>query len=344
MGVHWALPLLQSLLPDEIWQRTNTAQPDPHLVAKDTDTFAIHNGQTGELLKNLPSGGMRRFSRTRLRTLISEGIDVKYGKTLTSISYDDSGGRVSAHFADGTNFRGDILIGADGPRSKVREVIVGKEKSEATASGVVMGRVRTKYKPDQALVLRHHASIASVAIHPNGTYTGIFGQDFTSPQPQDWEFQVTHSSMPIDFKESNAEKLKLLKSRAVEYVGIWKDAIDWIPDGTALSFNRLVYWKPIEFDNKQGRATLAGDAAHPMTPQRGQGLNHAICDAAKLVAALAMTRKRELSLSQAVSEYDSEMIKRGGDEVKESLVNTHMFHDWTAFSQSPIMRKSVAKG
>jgi 2-polyprenyl-6-methoxyphenol hydroxylase-like FAD-dependent oxidoreductase len=343
MGVHWALPLLQSLLPDDIWLQINTTQPDPESIAKATDTFSLYNGETGELLKILPTGGMRRFSRTRLRALISEGIEVKYGKTLSSISYDERESGVSAHFADGTSISGDVLIGADGPRSKSRDLIVGEGRSEANPAGVVLAVVRSKYTAEQAVELRQHASLTTVAFHPNGTYTAIFGQDFRSPEPQNWEFQTMHSSMPKDFKGSDVEKLKMLKSRAAEYVGIWKNAIEWVPEGTPVGFNELVYWKTVEFDNRGGRATLAGDAAHPMTPQRGQGLNHAICDVANLVAALDKAQKGETSLNDAISEYDTEMIKRGGDEVQEALVNTKMIHDWNSLLQSPLMNKATAR-
>jgi 2-polyprenyl-6-methoxyphenol hydroxylase-like FAD-dependent oxidoreductase len=286
---------------------------------------------------------MRRFSRTKLRALISEGIKVKYGKTLSSISYNESGSGVSAHFADGTSISGDVLIGADGPRSKSRDLIVGEGRSEASPAGVVVAVVRSKYTAEQSLLLHQHASMASVAVHPNGTYTAIFGQDFTAPGPENWEFQTMHSSMPKGFKGSDVEKLKLLKDKAAEYIGIWKDAIMWIPEGTPVGFNQLVYWKTVEFDNRGGRATLAGDAAHPMMPQRGQGLNHAICDAANLVAAMSKVQKGELSLKDAVSDYDAEMIKRGGDEVQVSLVNTQMFHDWKTVMQSPLISKSVGR-
>lgn len=126
-------------------------------------------------------------------------------------------------------------------------------------------------------------------------------------------------------------------------MGIWKNAIEWIPEGTPVGFNKLEYWKTIGFDNKGGRATLAGDAAHPMTPQRGQGLNHAICDVANLASALNKAQKGELSLNDAVSEYDTEMIKRGGDEVQAALVNTKMVHDWNFLLQSPLMSKSATR-
>jgi 2-polyprenyl-6-methoxyphenol hydroxylase-like FAD-dependent oxidoreductase len=146
------------------------------MVARDTDTFGLYNGKTGELLKALLTGRMRRFSRRKLRALISEGVDVKYGKTLSSISYDDSGSGVSAHFTDGTSVSRDVLIGTDAPRSKVRELVVGKERSEARPAGVVAAIVRSKYTVEQALELRQHASLMTIAYHPHGTYTELTRQ------------------------------------------------------------------------------------------------------------------------------------------------------------------------
>lgn len=82
--------MLQSLVPNDLWLRTNGAQPEPEYESRSTDEFSLFNGATGEVLKTLPTGGMRRFSRAKLRRLITEGIEVKYGKTLSPISYPSS--------------------------------------------------------------------------------------------------------------------------------------------------------------------------------------------------------------------------------------------------------------
>ncbi|KUJ18827.1 FAD/NAD(P)-binding domain-containing protein [Mollisia scopiformis] len=343
MGIHWAVPLLQPLLPDNIWQRLNTTQPDPDYTPKPTDTFSLYNGATGELLKTLPTGGMRRVSRSRMRALFSEGIEVNYGKTLSSISFNENGNGVFAHFSDGTSTSGDVLIGTDRPRSKVRDLIV-REGSDASSSGVIMADVRSKYTAAQALELRQHAALTTVAFHPNGSYLAVFAHDLRSSDPQDWEFRTVYSSMPQDFSGGEAERLRLFKMKAAEYVGAWKNAIEWTPEGTPVEFNNLVYWKTVDFDNRGGRETLAGDAAHPMTPQRGQGLNHAVCDAVNLVSALSKVQKGEMNLKEAVTEYDTEMIKRGGDEMEAALLNTKMVHDWKSLLQSPLVSKSVARG
>jgi len=344
MGVHWALPMLQSLLPSDLWLRTNSAQPDPEYESRSTDEFSLFNGVTGEVLKTLPTGGMRRFSRAKLRRLITEGIDVKYGKTLSSISYNESGNGVFTHFSDGTSVSGDVLVGTDGPRSKARDLIIGEERSKATPAGMVLAVVRSKYTAEQALYIRQHVSFMSTAFHPSGTYIAIFPQDYTSPDPENWEWQIHHSSMPENFQGSDVEKLQFLKSRAAEYVGVWKNIIEWVPEGTPVSLNKLVYWQTVAFENREGRATLAGDAAHPMTQHRGQGLNHAICDVANLVAALKKVYNAELTLKDAISEYDTEMVKRGGEEVQAALLNAQMLHDWDALMRSDLLNKSVERG
>lgn len=41
----------------------------------------------------------------------------------------------------------------------------------------------------------------------------------------------------------------------------------------------------------------------------------------------------------AIEEYVDEMVPRAGEEVKMGLMNTEMMHDWTKFSNSPLLKK-----
>jgi hypothetical protein len=40
-----------------------------------------------------------------------------------------------------------------------------------------------------------------------------------------------------------------------------------MPDDTKITYNNIAYWVPVPWYNHEGRATLAGDAAHPMPPR-----------------------------------------------------------------------------
>lgn len=41
-----------------------------------------------------------------------------------------------------------------------------------------------------------------------------------------------------------------------------------MPDDTNITYDRMAYWVPVSWDSRDGRITLAGDAAHPMTPRK----------------------------------------------------------------------------
>jgi hypothetical protein len=59
--------------------------------------------------------------------------------------------------------------------------------------------------------------------------------------------------------------LKALKKKAETFGEPFKSAFLWIPDDTQLFANYLSYWMPVPWDNRNGRITMTGDAAHPMT-------------------------------------------------------------------------------
>ncbi len=96
-----------------------------------------------------------------------------------------------------------------------------------------------------------------------------------------------------------------------------------------------------------GRITLAGDAAHPMTFQRGQGLNHAITDSLRLFEAIQKfwdNGQKGIALEKradAVSGYEKEMVARSGEEVRLGEKNSKMLHDWDMVMQSPAVTKGM---
>lgn len=76
MGVHWALPMMENLLPDDLTARLKEAQTDPSLDAPEKDSLPIYNGLTGEIMRSIPVPRNIRVSRRKLRAFCSQGIDV----------------------------------------------------------------------------------------------------------------------------------------------------------------------------------------------------------------------------------------------------------------------------
>ena len=136
----------------------------------------IFNVEIGESLKELHAPGMKRVSRGKLRACCSRDIEVLFEETLTNLTYDDTHeAAVTAHFADGLPFAGDVVIGADGPRSKVRELLLGSEKSKVTVLDVVQNITLVRYNnTEKAKHVRSDTSTLAIGYHSDGRFNVIF--------------------------------------------------------------------------------------------------------------------------------------------------------------------------
>jgi 2-polyprenyl-6-methoxyphenol hydroxylase-like FAD-dependent oxidoreductase len=68
-------------------------------------------------------------------------------------------------------------------------------------------------------------------------------------------------------------------------------------------------------------------------------MNHGIADAASLVTLLKTALEEKTSVKDAVKSYNAEMIKRAGEEVAISKVNTEMLHDWSRMMDSALLQR-----
>ena len=66
------------------------------------------------------------------------------------------------------------------------------------------------------------------------------------------------------------EAVEIVKRQMKDVAEPFRSGIQWIPTGedTKLFISQLHYWITTPWDNRRGRVTLAGDAAHPMLPSK----------------------------------------------------------------------------
>jgi len=96
----------------------------------------------------------------------------------------------------------------------------------------------------------------------------------------------------------------------------WHEPIEALiktTEESAILRNDIYDQKPLHHWG-EGRITLLGDAAHPMTPNMGQGACQAIEDAIVLAACL----RNASDLEAALRAYEEERIKRTAAIVKRS--------------------------
>ncbi|KAI1765921.1 FAD/NAD(P)-binding domain-containing protein [Hypoxylon sp. FL1150] len=360
VACHWATPMLASLLGEDKWSRITETLVDPHLPVRADETIPLYNGKTGELLSEVALPNLHRILRGRLRSFITaEGaVDVHLGKTLERVSYaDDDRRTVTAHFADGTSETGRLLVGADGSQSRTRALLVGAERARLKRLPLAATFVTASFQRERALQLRGSVHpILNAIVHPDdmmGMFAVLDAAD--KERPENWRFSF-YISWPCSLEEQAAEaaagmgpreRLRQAKEKSRAFADPLRTCYELVPDDS----DRVYYgangnWDPSlpehEWDNHGGLVTLVGDAAHPMTYHRGQGLNHSIADAFKLVELLAnLDSKPQAELIDA---YESEMRARGGEEVRLSEMNSLMMHDWAKIEQSPLVKRGVAYG
>lgn len=190
--------------------------------------------------------------------------------------------------------------------------------------------------------------IQAIGIHPQGYWLWLSIQNVLDPEkPEDWEFQLQWTWKTSASTAALAElDLEKLQAEAGEAFGEpFKTAWTRIPAGTRVPGNKISVWTPLPVPDEAmgGRVALLGDAAHAMSFHRGQGMNHGIADAVKLTEVLGSVKEGLMGQTEAVLEYEAEMIKRAGEEVKVSLMNTEMVHDWDRVKDSPFMQRGGDK-
>ena len=192
---------------------------------------------------------------------------VRLGQTCTG--FDEASDRVAAVIADGSPVEGDVLVGADGIRSTVREQLKGPEPLRY--AGYFGWRAVIDF--DDAAV-RDTFSESWGPVFRVGLVTIGHGRLYWFVS----ELAHERAAAPDDPNAYFRERLR-----------DWHEPIPAIVAATPVgTLTRLpIHDRPPAEEWGRGRVTLLGDAAHPMTPNLGQGAAQALEDAVALADALA---------------------------------------------------------
>lgn len=254
----------------------------------DTPRITMTSG-SGRTLGELPYGtsadgtGDGVTSRTvkradlyrRLREeALRRGVRFEHGKRLVDASMPDSG--VVAQFADGSGAEGDLLIGADGLRSRTREIIApgapGARYNGLLNTGGYARGIQVDSEPGMMNAIFGRRCFFAFTPHPDGEVWWVANppspvepkpEELAAIGPQQWRRRLIEL-----FQDDRGPAADIIRATDEIFAGWNTYDVPSVPT-----------WH-------NGRMIIIGDAAHATAPSIGQGAAMAIEDAVVLAKCL----------------------------------------------------------
>jgi 2-polyprenyl-6-methoxyphenol hydroxylase-like FAD-dependent oxidoreductase len=289
-------------------------------------------------------------NRIALRHLLLTGLEdvISFNKTFERYEQTDDG-KVTAYFSDGTSASGDVLVGADGANSRVRQQYLPQAPRVETGAAGIGGKV---VLTDQARAwLPHELTARMNLIMPSDRYclfSAPFEHAHTSAEALGsvreiaraaglnpdllidttrdyilWGFIAQVHDFSDDMRRLDGQSLQRVIGRLID---------KWHPDLRRLiaeadpesvgfnTFKASTLIGPWESTN----VTLLGDAIHNMPPVGGLGGNMALRDAYALAHTLTDVQHGVMPLLPAIQAYEAGMRKHGFAAVRAALGYTQL--------------------
>ena len=197
------------------------------------------------------------------------GISLQHGQRLSAVDADADG--VTATFLDGSTARGDLLIGADGLNSTVRNLLDPQVRPRYAGQNIYYGYTSASLPVGarSGSMVRGGAVAFGFAVSPAGEihwFGRVSGPELTADQLRD--------ASPEELRERLIPLLGRDSTPAAEIVAA---------TGAELMVTNA-YDLPSVRQWHTDRVLLIGDAAHAAAPATGQGASMAMDNSARMSA------------------------------------------------------------
>lgn len=283
-----------------------------------------------------------------LQQLPEQENHIKWGHRFTDLLVNDDQSIQINFELNGKQIQtnADMVVGADGIRSKVRPFLISENKTPLRYLDciVILGICALKDIDCNNSVLLDNATVFQTANGNERMYVMPYDQLSVM-----WQF-----SFPIT--ENEAKKLSAAGAKALKQESLkranWHHPIPEILEATP---SHLITGYPVYdrllFTEKKlddiAPITLLGDAAHPMSPFKGQGANQALLDALALARTIcqygnanAIPYWKDIGVREKIlNHYEQEMFRRSAIKVTDSAKAATVLH-----SEKVLEKKNKPRG
>jgi 2-polyprenyl-6-methoxyphenol hydroxylase-like FAD-dependent oxidoreductase len=315
---------LHALLPADGWQEfLATAGPggDFGFLTEQLEELVVVEESIMYPDATDPTVNHYAADRATLRRVLASGLEdvVRLGSEFAGYEQLPDG-RVEARFADGSTAVGDVLVGADGPSSRVRAQLL---PHATPVDAGVAGIAHKIWLDDGTRTELRRLARGMNAVQPNAPcflFTSVFDPPAAAgARPYLLCALVTRAELlPPDVAALDTDALRAVVDvlAAGWHPRLRRALANSDPESrSAMTFSAA---PPVPAWTS-GPVTVLGDAIHVMPPIGGLGGNTALRDAHLLSRLLPAVDRGERDLVDAVAEYEAEMRVYGTAAVRYAL-------------------------
>jgi 2-polyprenyl-6-methoxyphenol hydroxylase-like FAD-dependent oxidoreductase len=235
-------------------------------------------------------------------------VPIRLGLSVTALEQDGDG--VTATFTDGRRGRYDLVVGADGAFSVVRDLTFGPEAGPRYTGQAVWRITCARPKEVQA---RH-------------SFFGKLNKSGFNPVSQSQMYIYIVQNLPEFARLTDQELPKVMHEQLAEFGGLLGVARDSVKDVSDIVY-RPIHSHILPPPWYRGRVVLIGDAAHTTTPHLASGAGIAVEDSVVLAQELAAAD----DLAAALATF----MNRRYDRCRLIVENSHTLGEWEKNPNTP---------